>query len=574
MSSLKKIKFHYRKIIHYALLVSVISLQLIATVIWYYQSVSNKDLSLALNSMKSTQELQQLTNKFNASIINSQKFFNNYKNSKDKTSLEKYINSLKDIKILAKDLNAAGKSYKFLNNLIAQKSKTESDISALEISIDSIISIQTGLHNDQNLENFKFQRIQFQKTLDSLKTDTYMMVDSVSKKGLFSRLSDAISGKVVIQKEQLNTVVTMKYMDKVSTGSIEDQIKNVVLTTDKYYENEFNNLKNTILALKGHDRKLTALNNELLNFSYSVLPKYNYALKLHQGDLQNKLLNHQKSSITGKNYTIIILILIMLFISLILFNFTRIAFEYERRLTRAQEQIHQSLDFKNKIIGMISHEIRSPLNIISIYSRKIKSSIKDDEIKATFNSIQFTTDSLMHLANQILEYSKDENYQPVLKCKEFNLRDEIHQIVSSLASFVETKGNRIEMKCNMNKESNVYSDASKIHQLFYNIIGNANKFTDNEVISITVDLDDISDYEQNLKVEVRDNGIGITENDLKRIFDPYFQGSSSEKINDLGLGLGLSLCREIVSLFDGEITLESEQSKGTTVKFNLTLSKI
>ena len=64
------------------------------------------------------------------------------------------------------------------------------------------------------------------------------------------------------------------------------------------------------------------------------------------------------------------------------------------------------------------------------------------------------------------------------------------------------------------------------------------------------------------------------ENDLKRIFDPYFQGSSSEKISDFGLGLGLNLCKEIVSLFDGEITLESEQNKGTTVKFNLTLSKI
>jgi two-component system sensor histidine kinase BarA len=162
------------------------------------------------------------------------------------------------------------------------------------------------------------------------------------------------------------------------------------------------------------------------------------------------------------------------------------AFGYEKRLTAAQDQIRQSLNFKNRIMGMISHEIRSPLLIISIYSKMISSSIKDVEIKETFLSIQFTTNSLLLLTNQILEYSKDENQSPKLEFKNFYLKKEINQVISSISSLVESKGNKIEVNSNLISDYEVYSDATKNHQLFYNIIGNANKFTKNGLISIAI----------------------------------------------------------------------------------------
>ena len=139
---------------------------------------------------------------------------------------------------------------------------------------------------------------------------------------------------------------------------------------------------------------------------------------------------------------------------------------------------------------------------------------------------------------------------------------------------MKTKENKIKVNSNLNSDSEVYSDATKIHQLFYNIIGNANKFTTKGLIAITIDLEPISDYEMNLKVEVQDNGIGIAENDLKNIFESYYQGTVSEKVNDLGVGLGLNLCKEIVELFDGDISVESQEGKGTKITFNLILSHI
>lgn len=249
-------------------------------------------------------------------------------------------------------------------------------------------------------------------------------------------------------------------------------------------------------------------------------------------------------------------------------------FEYEKKLTTAQSQILQSLNFKNRIMGMISHEIRSPLSIISIYSKIISSSIKDSEIKDTFDSIQFTTNSLLLLANQILEYSKDENQSLKLKNKNFYLKNEINQIISSMISLVKSKGNEIEVTTNLVSDYEVYSDATKIHQLFYNIIGNANKFTNHGLISIAIDFEIAKDKKLNLKVTIQDNGIGISENDLKNIFELYYQGIVSGKVNDLGVGLGLNLCKEIVELFGGEINIQSEQGNGTKVVFNLILTLV
>jgi signal transduction histidine kinase len=143
-----------------------------------------------------------------------------------------------------------------------------------------------------------------------------------------------------------------------------------------------------------------------------------------------------------------------------------------------------------------------------------------------------------------------------------------------MGSMVESKGNTLMVHSNIDTDYEVYSDAAKLHQLFYNIIGNANKFTDKGLIKIDIQQENNSDYEVNLKVVIEDNGVGIAENDLAHIFESYYQGAVSEKVRDLGVGLGLNLCKEIIELFEGEITVESQEKKGTKVSFNLILSRV
>ncbi len=112
------------------------------------------------------------------------------------------------------------------------------------------------------------------------------------------------------------------------------------------------------------------------------------------------------------------------------------------------------------------------------------------------------------------------------------------------------------------------SDVIKINQLFYNLVGNALKFTKNGVITIDTKAEK-SDSQTQFYVTVNDTGSGISAEDLKHVFEDYFQGSNG--LTSMGVGLGLKLCKEIVELFDGEISIESEKGKGTTVSFMLKL---
>jgi two-component system sensor histidine kinase BarA len=572
--SFLKLKFKHRKIIHYTLIACVILLQIIAIIIWYNESSNESEMSKTLSSMDSLNKITHFTSSINNSFVDSQKSFSNYTSYKDKESLDKYTASLNEISRLIDSLSLITKDNKEFMKILKEKNQSEESVESLKTSIDSIIESQINPDKTTLTQPFKLNKFAYKKILDSIKTDSYIKVDSVSKKGLFSRLGAALAGKVDVQKEQLKITVTMKYDNKVVSGSIEEQFANLFNTTNKYYEDQFKNLRKSFANLKDQDAKLKQLNNELLNLEAAIMPNYNNSLKVLQDNTQKQLQKQYDSNKIVRSYTIAILILLMFIVSLVLFGFTRLAFQYEKRLTTAQMQIRESLNFKNRIMGMISHEIRSPLSIISIYSKMISSSIKDPEIKDTFKSIQFTTNSLLLLANQILEYSKDGNYAPKLNKKQFYLKEEVHQIVNSMTSLVESKGNRIEVNSNLISELEVNSDAAKIHQLFYNIIGNANKFTENGLIKIMMDLEKTSDKIVNLKVEIQDSGIGIAKNDLKNIFELYYQGTVSGKVNDLGVGLGLNLCKEIVELFDGKIDVQSEEGKGTKIIFNLLISLV
>ncbi|RXM49133.1 hypothetical protein BOW55_01960 [Flavobacterium sp. YO12] len=537
------------------------------------ETSNESEMSKALSSMNSMNKISSFTSKINNSFLNSQKNFTNYKANKNKASLEQYTASLNEISRLLDSLSLLTKNNKEFEKILLEKKHSESNIQTLKSEIDSIISLQHNPDKNSVSNVFKLNKFEYKKILDSIKTDTYTKVDSVSKKGLFSRLGAALAGKTDVQKEQLNVTVTMKYKDKVVTGSIEDQIANLFTTTNNYYEGQFKNLKKHFESLKNQDSKLTELNNKLLALESEIMPVYNKSLSALQESTQKQLQNQYDSNKIARSYTLAVLIVLMLIISITIFYFTRMAFQYEKRLTIAQAQIKESLNFKNRIMGMISHEIRSPLSLISIYSKMISSSIKDAEIKETFQSIQFTTNSLLLLANQILEYSKDENRLLKLNNNNFQLKTEINQIVSSMGSLVESKGNKIAVTSNL-ADYEVSSDAVKIHQLFYNIIGNANKFTKEGLIAIAIDAEKAGDKKLNFKVAIQDNGSGISENDLKNIFELYYQGTVSGKVNDLGVGLGLNLCKEIVELFGGAINVESKQGNGTKVSFNLILNLV
>ena len=166
-------------------------------------------------------------------------------------------------------------------------------------------------------------------------------------------------------------------------------------------------------------------------------------------------------------------IILMFIVSILIMILTRIAFIYERKLNKANKRIKENLNFKNRILGMLSHELRSPLKIIGLFINKINKKTNDDSIKEYLKSISFTNNTLLIQANQILEYTKNQQVENKLIPVVFNLKNEINAILTSIKPYIETRNNEFIISENINPEITIYSDNTKINQLFMNILGNA-----------------------------------------------------------------------------------------------------
>ncbi|WP_291106208.1 sensor histidine kinase [Flavobacterium sp. UBA6195] len=569
----RTLNFKNRKAVHFALLASIIFLQLLLLVILYNEIFNESKLDNLETELEISDQAKHFSDLTKGDYIAIQYNLQNYIQTKDNKYLANYNKALNN---LNKNIDSLAKTSNNSDSFLLYLKNTDSDtlsIKQLNKAIDSLINVQILPSPQLEKDLLKLNRFNYEDVLNSITVESYMMVDSVERKGLFTRLGNAITGKVDVQKEKVNVVVTMKYGKKVSTGNIEEQLANAFKNTNNYYQNEFLNYKNNLSALKGKDSDFLNRNNQLLDYSSLLLEKYNKALASFSNDTKHKFQDQYKTNKLIRNYAVIGLVLFMVIISGILILLTRLAFDYEKRLLLAQEKIQQNLSFKNRIVGMISHEIRSPLNILSIYSRNISKQIKDESLQESLKSIQFTTNSLSLLANQVLDYSKNENKKLELNKSEFKLKDELDEILKSLASFVENNNNKLEIKNTITENFQIHSDVVKIHQLFYNIVGNANKFTKKGIIKVDLKTEKTINNRLNLSIEIKDNGIGINEEDLQHIFESYYQGEISANVKNLGAGLGLNLCKELIELFDGKINVTSKKNVGTTVQFNLLLDQ-
>jgi signal transduction histidine kinase len=179
---------------------------------------------------------------------------------------------------------------------------------------------------------------------------------------------------------------------------------------------------------------------------------------------------------------------------------------------------------------------------------------------------------LLIQSNQILEYTKNQEVEKKLVKTVFNLKDEIGSIVTAITPYIETRNNKFLVTDRIPADLVVNSDNIKINQIFMNILGNANKFTENGQIDLSMATEKVDENTISLITTVGDTGVGISDSDLEKIFEPYYQGMISDKIDNFGAGLGLNLCKEIIELFNGEILVSSKLHKGTKVTFRINLS--
>lgn len=306
---------------------------------------------------------------------------------------------------------------------------------------------------------------------------------------------------------------------------------------------------------------LTLLKDRIKTSQFeSVVSKF--TIKTNQ-----KLLDQQIKDAKTRNVFICFVAFLMLLLLLLLFRYIYEIFRLEKKLKEANDQIQEDLMLKNKIISLLTHEIKTPVNVIRMSSCLVSQKIQDPEVKEIFNSIKYTSNALTLIANQALEVVKLGNYEELaLDISEFDIGFEIKEIIKSLQVIAHSINIDLILHTNIDESFMVNYDRVRLYELLCNVIGNALKFA-NTKIDISIKKNN-----QTIFFEILDDGSGVEEEDLNHIFDLNYQGKKAQRSDTLSMGLGLYLCKRIIEKSNGTIVVSNSGSSGLKVAFSIDLT--
>lgn len=243
-------------------------------------------------------------------------------------------------------------------------------------------------------------------------------------------------------------------------------------------------------------------------------------------------------------------------------------------LSQARKQALQAAKSKSLFLAKMSHEIRTPLNaLIGIVSLLEKTSLdkEQSEYVAIFKK---SSDRLKRILNDILDFSKIESKNVELNLEVLDLKDTMQQAHALFSAAAKEKNLSISFKIGSDLPQYIYSDSLRIQQILSNYLSNAIKFTQKGGIETVISKKTSPVGEKFLLFEIKDTGIGLTKEQMSKLYKSFSQASYSTASLFGGTGLGLSICKQLSSLMGGETGVRSEISKGSVFWFSIKLMDV
>ena len=227
-------------------------------------------------------------------------------------------------------------------------------------------------------------------------------------------------------------------------------------------------------------------------------------------------------------------------------------------LMTAREASHA----KSSFLAKMSHELRTPLNAIIGYSELLSEDTDDPAVKEDLNKILSAARHLLGLINDVLDLSKIEAGKMDLYIEPLDLWTVVQEIAGLVTPLCDKRGNTLVVECS-DAIGVVHADATKLRQILLNLLSNATKFTEAGRVTMKVTRAPLAG-EDWIEVEVSDTGIGMTAEQMNRLFQAFTQADASTASKYGGTGLGLAICRQFARIMGGEVSVTSEAGKGST----------
>ncbi len=235
-------------------------------------------------------------------------------------------------------------------------------------------------------------------------------------------------------------------------------------------------------------------------------------------------------------------------------------------LEKANDIAQSASRAKSNFLSNMSHEIRTPMNSILGFADLLYEKIEDKKLKSYISTIRSSGQALLFLINDILDLSKIESGKLEIVKKASNVKNLFEEVKNLFILQIEQKGLSFSIKIDEDMPSSLIVDAVRLKEILINLVGNALKFTEDGGIYIQLKVDAIYDHKSkiDLRVFVKDTGIGIPKESQEKIFNTFEQVENQDMRRYGGTGLGLAISKKLAQLMGGSLEVQSKEGEGST----------